>query len=429
MATMAPKAPLLAVLARRAAPALATAALLGAAAPAAYADSAAPSASPKLPDGLYGTKDPQYDGVWRQSLALLAQHTVGVRPAASGVTWLAGQQCADGAFTAFRADPHKGCDAKTMRDTNQTGAAVQALAALGGHDAAVKKAVGWLKSVQNKDGGWSAMPGSPSDANSTSVVIGALAAAGKKPASVTKGGHSPYDALLAFQLGCDAKEDERGAFAFQPKDGKLAANADATAAAALGALGEGFVVAPAGKDVDEPVKAPSCKAGASGGTHDPRQAALGADAYLVAQLDANGQHLPSAMPGAAQQPDVGNTVDAVVALAAGSHGAAAQRPLKWLEKHSADWARQSGPAAYAQLVLAAHATGADPRAFGGHDLVAALNATGPKPAGSAAPSAAPEKDAQDNDNGGIPWWVIGVGLAFGAGIGFLISGRKKKNEL
>lgn len=196
MAPMAHQASLthsVAFLARRAATALAAVAVLGAAAaPAAYADAA--SASPKkLPDGLYGTKDPQYDGVWRQSLALLAQDTVGIRPAPSAVKWLAGQQCADGSFTAFRAAPGTPCDAKTGRDTNQTAAAVQALAALGGHGDTVRKAVGWLKSVQNDDGGWSSMTGSASDANSTSVVIGALAAAGEKPGSVTseKGGKTP----------------------------------------------------------------------------------------------------------------------------------------------------------------------------------------------------------------------------------------------
>ncbi|MCR8576280.1 prenyltransferase/squalene oxidase repeat-containing protein [Streptomyces sp. Isolate_219] len=432
MASMAHQAPLThpaAFLARRAATALAAAVVLGAAAaPAAYADS--PSASPKkLPDGLYGTKDPKYDGVWRQSLALLAQDTVGLRPAASAVRWLVGQQCADGAFTAFRAEPGKPCDGKTMRDTNQTAAAVQALAALGGHGDTVKKAVGWLKSVQNEDGGWSSMAGSPSDANSTSVVIGALAAAGEKPQSVTskKGGKTPYDGLLTFQLGCDAKEGERGAFTFQLKG--AAPNADATAAAATGALGKGFVVAPADHRANTPVKPLNCKdaGGEKTGKGAAAQAAEGGDAYLVAQLDKNGQHLLSAMPGAEKQPDVGNTADAVVALAAGGHGAAAAKPLKWLEKNTADWAEQSGPAAYAQLVLAAHATGTDPRSFGGTDLVAALNATGPKPA------AAPKKDAGDSDDsadgGGISvWWVIGVGLAFGAGIGFLLSSRKK-NQL
>ncbi|MEW1659361.1 prenyltransferase/squalene oxidase repeat-containing protein [Streptomyces sp. NPDC093707] len=416
---------------RRAATALAAmasaAVLATAAAPAAYA--AGPAAGKQLPKGLYGSKDPQYDGVWRQSTALLAQHTVGVRPAASAVDWLAGQQCADGAFTAYRADPGTACEAGTLRDTNQTAAAVQALAAVGGHGEAVRKAVRWLTSVQHKDGGWSSMPGGQggevSDANSTAVVIGALAAAGEKPESVTaQGGKSPYDALLGFRLGCEAKEGERGAFTFQLKN--AAANADATAAAVTGALGKGFVVAPAGKSADRAIKPLSCEKGEDGA--DDRNAVADAGAgWLVGQLDAGGQHLKSAMPGAEDQPDVGNTADAVVALAAGSHGAAAQKPLAWLEKNAADWAKQGGPAAYAQLIFAAHATGADPRAFGGTDLVAALDATGPKPAGSGAPSSAAEKDAQDSGaDGGIGvWWVIGIGLAIGAGAGFLISGRNK----
>ncbi|MGW2921633.1 prenyltransferase/squalene oxidase repeat-containing protein [Streptomyces angustmyceticus] len=425
MAPKAHQAPLthsVAFLARRAATALAAVAVLGAAAaPAAYADSASPG---KLPDGLYGTNDPQYDGVWRQSLALLAQDTVGVRPAPSAVTWLAGQQCADGAFTAYRAEPGKPCDAKTRRDTNPTAAAVQALAALGGHGDAVHKAVTWLKSVQNDDGGWSSVPGSASDANSTSVVIGALTTAGEKPGSVTseKGGKSPYDALLTFRLGCAEKADGRGSFTFQLKG--AAPNADATAAAATAALGKGFVVAPAVKSATAPVKPLSCKGDEdkkAGG--DPVRAAEGGDGYLVAQLDKNGQHLLSAMPGAKKQPDVGNTADAVVALAAGGHGAAAAKPLAWLEKNAAGWAKQSGPAAYAQLVLAAHATGTDPRSFGGTDLVAALNATGPAPAAAAKKDT---KDAGDSEGGGIGLpWIIGIGLAIGAGIGFLLSSRKK----
>lgn len=444
MASMAHQAPSthpVAFLARRAATALAAAMVLGAAAAPAFADSA-PAAAPspstqKLPAGLYGTKDPQYDGVWRQSLALLAQHTVGVRPAASAVDWLVGQQCADGSYTGFRADPAKACDGRTMRDTNQTGAAVQALAALGGHGKTVTKAVAWLKSVQNDDGGWPSMPGSPSDANSTSVVIGALAAAGEKPESVTskKGGKTPYDGLLTFRLGCDAKEEGRGAFTFQLKG--AAPNADATAAAATGALGKGFVVAPEDGAADAPVKPLTCKGGTEDGAGKVKQAGAAADraraadggaAYLVAQLDKNGHHLMSAMPGAEKQPDVGNTADAVVALAAGGHRSAAQRPLAWLEKNAAGWARQNGPAAYAQLVLAAHATGTDPRAFGGTDLVSALNATGPKPAAVSEKSG---KDAKSDEGkgGGIGVvWVVTVGLAIGAGIGFLLSGRKNRGK-
>ncbi|MGW7192871.1 prenyltransferase/squalene oxidase repeat-containing protein, partial [Streptomyces sp. NPDC054838] len=235
---------------RRSAAALAASAVLcaGAAPPALAAPS--PSPAPVIPSGLFGQADPTYDGVWRQSFALLAQHTVGLRPAPQAVDWLTGQQCADGGFASFRADATKACDPAAPLDTNATAVAVQALKALGGHDAAVKKGVDWLRSVQNEDGGWAYVPGSPSEASSTSVVISALAAAGEKPADVkSKAGKSAYDGLLSFRLGCAAEPaSDRGAFGYQPADGKLPANADATAAATLAGLGKGAVVTPAATD-------------------------------------------------------------------------------------------------------------------------------------------------------------------------------------
>ncbi|MFE9168170.1 prenyltransferase/squalene oxidase repeat-containing protein [Streptomyces kebangsaanensis] len=417
---------------RRSAAAIAAAVtVIGLAAPAAVADpSPAPSASPSPPAGLYGTHDPQYDGVWRQSLALLAQHTVGVRPAAKAVDWLAGQQCADGSFAPFRAEPDQACGAKAMVDTNSTAAAVQALAALGGHDAVTGKAVSWLKSVQNKDGGWPYTPGGPSDTNSTSVVIGALAAAGVKPESVVKDGRSPYEALAGFALPCSA--DGGGAFAYQPdKKGKLEANADATAAAVVGALGQGL--AAKGNSAKDAGGSARC---VDAGHPDPAQAAANGAAYL-AQAVAKDGHLTSVLPGATDQPDYGNTADAVVALAAQGGAAQAQKPLKWLEQHAEAWADQGGPAAYAQLVFAAHAAGADPRDFGGIDLVERLNATGPAPQATAVGKTAEdtedakgteaaEKSAKDDSPFGV-WWIVGVFLVAGIGIGFLLSGRRNKS--
>ncbi|MFJ8631049.1 prenyltransferase/squalene oxidase repeat-containing protein [Streptomyces sp. NPDC093568] len=400
---------------RRSAAALAATVVIGAAAPAVAADPT-PSASPSkaFPAELYGDSDPTYDGVWRQSLALLAQDTVGVKPAKGAVDWLLGQQCANGAFAPYRADTSADCGAKTLVDTNNTAAAVQALAALGGHDTAADKAVSWLKSVQNKDGGWGYMAGGATDANSTSVVVGALAAAGEKPAEAVKGGKSPYDALIGLALPC--KGEGAGAFAFQPdKKGALAANADATAAGVVGALGKGLVVSPG-----KPAEA-TCADGSS-----PQQAAANGAAYLTKALSKDG-HLKSALPGAEDQPDYGNTADAVVALAARSGADAAREPLRWLERNSARWAAQSGPAAYAQLIFAAHATGADPRDFGGADLVKQLNATGPAPQTSAEATAKQEKDTKD-DKGDSPfgvWWYVGIFLVVGIGIGFLLSGRKK----
>jgi hypothetical protein len=398
---------------RRSAALVAATAVIGmATAPAALADDSAPSASPSvaIPSGLYGKADPTYDGVWRQSLSLLAQHTTGVKPAAKAVDWLTGQQCANGGFAAFRADTGKSCDAKTPLDSNSTGAAVQALAALGGHDAEVGKAVKWLESVRGDDGGWGYNPGGASDANSTSVVIGALAAAGEKVTSAQA-------ALVKLSIPCG--KDGGGAFAYQPdKKGKLAANADATAAGVLGGLGKGLAA-----DGAKQAGVPSCK---GSGTPDAAQAAQNGSAYLTKAL-AKDHHLMSSMPGAKDQPDYGNTADAVTALSAAGHGDQAAPALSWLEKNATQWAAQSGPAAYAQLVLASHAAGADPRDFGGTDLVKALNATGPAP--SATKAAAGEKKNEKDDGGISVWYVVAVAAVAGIGIGFLFSGGRKKQQL
>lgn len=415
---------------RRSAAALAAIAtvLCAAAAPAAVA-APSPSPSAALPSGLYGTTDPTYDGVWRQSLAFVSQRAVGVMPAQKAVDWLIGQQCDSGAFPAYRPDSTMACDDKTMVDTNATAAAVQALHEVGGHKELVDTGVAWLKSVQNKDGGWGYTAGGASDANSTSVVIGALARAGQKLGDVTAdSGKTPYDALLTFDIPCGDKDG--GAFAFQPdKAGKLVANGDATAAGVLGSLGKGLLV---GNNAS--VKAPSCDKGTP---LKPEQAAQNGAYYLAGALAKTGHLDQPPMPGTdddTPQPDFGNTADAVVALSASGHKDKAAASVKWLEKNSAAWAKQSGPAAYAQLVMAAHSTGTDTHDFGGADLVAQLNATGPAPASVKKPTAPPTKDEEEKDSGdgdgiGGVWWFVGIGLVIGAGAGFLISGRRKNQQL
>ncbi|WP_030545204.1 prenyltransferase/squalene oxidase repeat-containing protein [Streptomyces albus] len=420
---------------RRTAAALAASAVLGAlAAPAASAGTAAPSPSAaKLPAGLHGDKDPTYDGVWRQSIALLAQDTAGVTPSAEAVDWLTGQQCDSGAFAAYRADASAGCDAKTPVDSNATAIAVQALAALGGHTGEVRKAVGWLKSVQNEDGGWGYLPGSPSDTNSTSVVAGALAAAGEKPEAARAGGKSPYDALAELQLGCDADAGDRGAYAYQPdKKGALAANADATVAGVLAGHGKGLLVDPAAGDgkgggAPEPLE---CGSGADA-DRTPEEAASGAAAYLTGLLEKDG-HLTSVAPGADKPvPDHSNTAEAVIALAAAGHPEAAEAPLAWLEKNSAEWAADN-PAGLGTLVLAAHATGGDPRSFGGTDLVKQLNATGPEPESVKAAGADAGEEGEKAGSGDVSvlWWVLGAGVLAGlvAGAALLLAGARRKRS-
>ncbi|WP_318210971.1 MULTISPECIES: prenyltransferase/squalene oxidase repeat-containing protein [unclassified Streptomyces] len=416
---------------RRGATALAAATvLLGTgAAGVAGAATAAPSPTPSavtIPDGLYGTKDPTYDGVWRQSLAFLAQRATNFQPSDKAVDWLLGQQCADGSFSSYRADATAACDAKTMRDTNATALAVQGLRAVRKQsaspetiDKAVKAGSDWLRTVQNKDGGWGYSPGGASDANSTSVVVGALAATGVRPGSFTSAeGRTPYDALLTFALPCSDK-DGAGAFAYQPdKAGKLLANADATAAATLAGLGKSVVATKA-----SPEQPPVCN---DLSKPTVERAALNGASYLAKALAKTGHLTLPPMPGATdttEQPDVGNTADAVVALAASGAAKEAKPSVEWLEKNSAAWAKEGGPAAYAQLILAARATETDPREFGTADLVEQLNATGPAPK-------TPDTSASStsDDEGGLGfdiWWIIGIGMVVGVGIGFLVSGRKK----
>jgi hypothetical protein len=383
--------------------------------PAATADTATPS-------GLYGAGDPTYDGVWRQSYALLALRTAGVNPAAAAVGWLTGQQCADGGFPSYRKDTAVACDPK-REDTNATGIAVQALAALGGHSAATTKAVAWLATVQNADGGWSYNPGGGSDPDSTGVVMGALKAVGKDPAATAKGGKTAYDALRTFQFGCAAKPADRGAFGY-PMNGKLSVNAKATADAVRGAQGATFVVA--APPVDIAVKVPECVTATDAAPATPADAANAGAAYLTTQLTAGGNHLTAVTPGADKPTaDYGTTADAVIALAAGGHLTAAKSAYTWLAANSAAWSR-GNPAALSQLVLAAHATGDDPRAAGGADLVQQLTNLGPAPATSPSATPAKKKDSKKSSTAGT-LLIVGVFFVASIGFGLYLSARKRRH--
>ncbi|MFD4591318.1 prenyltransferase/squalene oxidase repeat-containing protein [Streptomyces rubiginosohelvolus] len=413
---------------RRSAAALATTAvLLGVAAPAAVA-APSPSPSADLPAGLYGTTDPTYDGVWRQSLAFLAQKIEYVTPSTQSVDWLVGQQCDSGAFTSYRADTSKPCDASTVMDTNATAIAVQALVEINQRREDANNGADWLKSVQNEDGGWGYNPGSPSDANSTSIVIGALARTGVPVNELTTAnGSTPYTALQSLAVACGKKDG--GAFAYQPgKKGELTANMDATAASVLGLMGKGIA-----SGTSNAVKDPSCT---KGDDLSPEQSAQNGAFFLADTLKKQPYLEQAPMPGAedsAPQPDYGNTSDAVVALAASGHADKAKASVAWLQKNGTGWAKQGGPAATAQLILAAHATGADARSFGGVDLVKQLNSMGPSPAATALPSPTPTgpqpSSGTDSDDGGLSLgWLIGIGLLAGTGIGFLLSMRRKKQQ-
>ena len=117
--------------------------------------------------------------------------------------------------------------AKITGDTNTAAFAVQALVAAGepADGDPVSKALDYLASIQNDDGGWPYQNpsdyGTDTDANSTAVVVQAILAAGQDPDGedwATAEGSTPMSALEGLQ-------NESGAFAWQaamPDDNLLA---------------------------------------------------------------------------------------------------------------------------------------------------------------------------------------------------------------
>ena len=171
------------------------------------ASPAAHAVSPAFHEvGLYGTTDPTYDGVYRQSLAILGLEAAGRTPAPEAVQWLLNQQCADGGFSSYKstvACPAFDSVAFTGgRDSNATAMAVSALEWIGtpASIAAATKAATYLRGVQQSDGGWELYPGSGlgTDPNSTGLVLLALDAAGLSAANPT---HTVAEYYQGMQLG------------------------------------------------------------------------------------------------------------------------------------------------------------------------------------------------------------------------------------
>ncbi|WP_354640041.1 prenyltransferase/squalene oxidase repeat-containing protein [Kitasatospora camelliae] len=389
------------------------------------AATASPSPAPTAPAALFGKGDPQYDGVWRQSLALTALARHQAKPAESAVAWLTAQQCTDGGWPSFRADASVACDPK-KEDSNATAVAVQALVALGGHQERVGKAVRWLKEVQNADGSWAFNPGDPGDANSTGLAVDALLAAGTDPAQVARGGRNAYDALSSFQLGCASAPEKRGAFAYQPEpDGSLKANMQATAPAAFAAAGGRLPLGAPAAAKGAPAQAPACAEGSSDRTVPHADSAEAGAAYLAAQLGAGGGHLVLDTPGATPGPDFNSTAWAALALIQAGHADQAAPAVGFLTANGRGWA--AGPegtnvAAAATLLLVADATGQDPKNVGGTDLVGLLAAAGPDSSSAAAVAPAKKK------GGPSTLWVVGVGLLIGVGGGLLLSLQRNRRS-
>lgn len=344
--------------------ALATSAALAATIVVAPTATAAPSAT----TGLYGASDPTYDGVWRQSMALMGLAANGVTPPASAIAWLLNQQCADGSFQEYRADLSVPCGPSdpvnfTGPDTNASAAALMALMALDNDTMriptktmnaivdAADKAGAWLQRKQNPDGGWAYFPGGSSDANSTGLSLAGIQTQAPNSDNPT------YRKAARFLSTVAATCADGGGLTYQS-----GSKVDGSATA------QGFV----GLAGTMPVSGPrTLKAAATCGTSAKSRAA----SYLARTLAANGA-LTSAM--SPDQPDYANTAAAVLGLVAAGQGrAGVAKATATLKANARTFVTGKGtnPTAAGLLLMVAEATGQKPTAFGGLDLVRTLNSS------------------------------------------------------
>jgi len=125
------------------------------------------------------------------AFGVLALRAAGVALPAGAVPWLVRQQNHDGGFSF--------ASAGAPSDVDDTGAALEALAAAGGAPSgALGRAVAYLRGQQNPDGGLPQQNGAASNAQSTAWAIQGLLAAGVDLASIRRAGRSPLDYLRSL---------------------------------------------------------------------------------------------------------------------------------------------------------------------------------------------------------------------------------------
>jgi hypothetical protein len=364
--------------------------------------------------GIFGSQDPTYDGVYRQSLAIIGLLATGHTPNAPAVNWLLSQQCTDGAFTAYRADTTKPCTA-AAEDENSTALAIQALAALG---RPTTTAIAALRHFQLADGGFydnTAFGPAASDANSTGLAESAFVAAGVAPSTVTSTtGKTADDYLRSIQIACSAAS---GAGAFDTQgEATLHANDYATVQAMLGQLGKSFPVGAVTGGATPPCPTTITDAASS---------ATAATAYLAARLVASHGAIPSAFGSGIDWTTTANAIIDLEAANAGFDAITAALPA--MEANAKAYVQPKGVYAagpLGTLLVLAHASSLNPSPFAAVDLVAALNgiertapvvAPAPKPSPSPSDPTSvtlPMTGATDvRPIGSVSAVLVGLGLA------------------
>lgn len=312
----------------------------------------APSQAAGQDAGLFGSSDPTYDGAYRQSIAMLSLTSADVPVPAAATQWLAGQQCLDGLFEAYRVSIRTACQIPdpadyTGPDSNSTALAAMALRA-SGRTTNADRAIKALIAAQNPDGGWGFIIGTPSDANSTGLVLAALNGAATSPA--VRAARSSARAYLASQqVDCTKPGDFGLRYPPSPKASFL------SSAQALIGIASATV----------PFAAPASY-GSSAKTKCTSAMKAKVAAYLSDVLIQNSGAVPSDLDPA--QVDWNNTSSAVLGLAAARlDRRAVEVGVRALQSHVTKYGYKDGaavPAAIGALILVADVTGRDPRSFG-----------------------------------------------------------------
>ena len=123
------------------------------------------------------------------AFGILALRAAGSGAVGEPARWLAEQRNDDGGF---------GLSPGAQSDVDNTGAAVQALAAAG-RRGRLDEAIGFLRRAQNGDGGFGQYEGRSSNAQSTAYAVQGLVAAGRNPGRFRKSGRSPLAYLRSLQ--------------------------------------------------------------------------------------------------------------------------------------------------------------------------------------------------------------------------------------
>ncbi len=316
--------------------------------------------------GLYGAADPSFDGVYRQSLAIIGLTSNGVKPSAAAITWLINQQCKDGSFQEFRADTTKPCDTVDAAngkgpDSNATSLALLALMSVDNTNLATNSVISsavnaadaaglWLAKNQHSDGGWAYYAGSPSDSSSTGLALAALGtqAPNRQQPNIVKG--SKF--LASLITACGATDG--GALMYQ-KGSKP--DGLSSAQGLYGLVGSVPV-----RSARKLGPAPKCA-----GNPTNKIAS-----YLSSKLAANGSLASSFGDG----PDYTATATAVIDLAAaGVAKTAVAKGTNALKAAATTYATPTtgtNAAALGLLLSVSKATGANPKSFGGVNLISAL---------------------------------------------------------